>query len=287
MIHDNYTTLEKHLSQIAELLLLNGTLTVCPGLMRGKMGIAIFFFHYARYTDNPLFMDYAMDVIGEMQNQIHANSPADYEKGIAGIGVGIDYLIRNDFLDSEDDIFEDFDARMFRAVMYDPWQDFSLYDGLTGYGRYWISRLRKQHSSVQTQECLKCIMERIEDRYPDIPLDEQTDIYCFLYDLQKISGFDVSTRLLEQYRKQSVDIIIRSFPRLGDSAVGNTVRMYQRERYFNEYLQDEINSALRQIPALDIEKPPVSTGLLSGYAGEGLLRLTALDPANVSWMELL
>ena len=32
-----------------------------------------------------------------LQNQIHVNRPVDYEKGIAGIGVGIDYLVRNDF----------------------------------------------------------------------------------------------------------------------------------------------------------------------------------------------
>jgi hypothetical protein len=136
------------LSQIADMLLLNGTLTECPGLVHGKMGIAVFFFHYAQYTNNMLFADYALDLIGEMQNQLHINSRADYEKGIAGIDVGIDYL------NVEDDICENLDGRMLRAVMYDPWLDFSLYDGLTGYGRYWISRLRCQMSSVQARECL-------------------------------------------------------------------------------------------------------------------------------------
>ena len=62
-----------------------------------------------------LFADYALDLIGEIQNQIHVNSPADYEKGIAGIGIGIDYLIRNNFLIVEDDICEDFDQRMLRG----------------------------------------------------------------------------------------------------------------------------------------------------------------------------
>ncbi|MDR1371080.1 MAG: hypothetical protein LBJ72_13305 [Dysgonamonadaceae bacterium] len=51
--------------------------------MHGKIGIAVFFFHYAQYTGHALFADYAMDLIGEMLNQIHVNSPADYEKGIA------------------------------------------------------------------------------------------------------------------------------------------------------------------------------------------------------------
>ena len=98
------TTIEKQISHIVGTLLLNGTLTESPGLVHGKMGIAIFFFHYAQYTKNMLFADYALDLIGEIQNQIHVNSPADYEKGIAGIGIGIDYLIRNNFLIVEDDI---------------------------------------------------------------------------------------------------------------------------------------------------------------------------------------
>jgi len=281
---------EQNLRQIADMLLLNGTLTECPGLVHGKMGIAVFFFHYAQFTGNELFADYAMDLIGEMLNQIHVNSPADYEKGIAGIGVGIDYLIRNKFLDTEDDICEDFDQRMVRAVMYDPWQDFSQYNGLTGYGRYWITRLRYQTPSIQARECLLCITAQIGEKLPDISIKEQTDVYCFLHDLQRISGFDSCIGLLEQCRRiwdlQSSDVT-RSFPRLGDSATGNIIRTYQRSRYFNDALQDEIDIALKQISALDMEKDPSDTGLFNGYAGEGMLRLTALNQTNISWMQLL
>jgi hypothetical protein len=282
----NYTIIKQNLQQIADMLLLNGTLTECFGLVHGKIGIAVFFFHYARYTNNMLFADYAMDLIGEVQNQLHNNSRADYEKGIAGIGTGIDYLIRNEFLDAEDDIFEDLDQRMYRAVMYDPWQDFSMYEGLTGYGKYWISRLRQQPLSVQAQESLMCIKDRIEEKLPDITTEEQTDIYCFLHDLHEISNVDVSIGLL-QFRKQSANIS-RNFARLGDSVISNIIRMYQCNQYFNDDIpQDEIDIALNQIPDLDMEKLPVGMGLLNGYAGEGLLRLAVLDPKNVSWLHLL
>ena len=44
---------------------------------------------------NMLFTDYAMYLIDETLNQIHVNSPTDYEKGMAGIG--INYMIRNIF----------------------------------------------------------------------------------------------------------------------------------------------------------------------------------------------
>jgi hypothetical protein len=286
----NRTEIEKDLQQITDMLLLNGTLTECPGLVHGKMGIAVFFFHYAQYTDNMLFADYAMELIGEMLNQIHVHSPADYEKGIAGIGAGIDYLIQNNFLNVEDDICEDFDYRMYRAVMYDPWQDFSQYNGLTGYGRYWITRLRYQAPAMQARECLLRITALIEEKLPDISTHEQTDVYCFLHDLQGISGFDSCIGLLEQCRKkwdfQSPDAI-RSFLRLGNSASSNIIRIYQRIRYFNASLQGEIDTALKQIPDLDMSKPPTGMGLLTGYAGEGMLRLTALDSTNVSWTYLL
>ena len=62
-----HSTIRYHLQQISDMLVLNGTLTECPGLVHGKMGIAIFFFHYARFTNNMLFADYAMDILGAIQ----------------------------------------------------------------------------------------------------------------------------------------------------------------------------------------------------------------------------
>ena len=42
-----HSTIRYHLQQISDMLVLNGTLTECPGLVHGKMGISVFFFHYA------------------------------------------------------------------------------------------------------------------------------------------------------------------------------------------------------------------------------------------------
>ena len=252
----NRTEIEQDLRHIADMLLLNGTLSDCPGLIHGKTGIALFFFHYARHTGNELFENYAMDLIEEIQSQIHVNSPANYERGIAGIGTGIDYLIRNKYLEADDDIFDDLDQRMYRAVMYDPWQDFSLYHGLAGYGRYWIMRLSQQAQSIQARECLLHIAEQVEEKIPEISDKEQTDVCRFLHDLQPLSGFNnICTEPLEQCR--------------------------------NRDIQYETDFALKQIQDLDREKPPAGMGLLTGYAGEGILRLTALNQTNRSWMNLL
>ena len=292
-MQDQSEKIKQDLRTIADILLLNGTLTECTGLVHGKMGIAVFFFHYARYTGNELFTDYSMYLIGELLNQIHINSNADYEKGIAGIGVGIDYLIQNNFLDVDEDICEDFDIRMVRAIRYEQWKDFSLYNGLTGYGRYWITRTRYKTPLIKARKNLIYIIENIEEKLPEMSIFEQTDVYCFLHDLQGLSNIidiRIIDFLLDKFRKRwelHLLDINHSFLRLDNSEVGNIVRMIQQYRYFNCVCKDEINNTLTQISDLNMEQLPENTGLLNGYAGEGMIRLSALEPSNTTWTNLL
>jgi len=46
-----------HLQRIANVLLLNASFTDNLGLLNGKMGIAVFFYHYARLTENNIYQD--------------------------------------------------------------------------------------------------------------------------------------------------------------------------------------------------------------------------------------
>lgn len=286
MANRNMDIFEEELQQIADMLLLNGTLTKCPGLVHGKMGVAIFFFQYARYSQNPLFAEYAMDVIGELVKPLHANYRSDYEKGIAGIGAGIHYLIKEELVDVDIHIFEDFDERMYRAVQYDPFPNFSMYEGLIGYGNYWLSRLQQQPLSVQAQDCLIRIIKRIEENMYLIPSEEWSDVYCFLFDLQIATDLSVSPELWEKSRKQVMDSH-QFFPRLGNSVLEDIIRQYLCQRYFKEMSSIEIHKVFELLPPLDRKTLPASMGLLDGYAGEGLLRLTALNRIDPSWMRLL
>lgn len=290
MIQTQQTTLELNLRHIADLLILNGTLTVCPGLIHGKTGIAVFFFHYARYTDNELFADYALELIEEIQDQLYANIPVDYEQGIAGIGIGIDYLINKNFLETDDDIFEEFDQRMYRATMYDLWLDFSMYDGLIGYGRYWVMRLRRHPTLGQAQDCLSYIIRCIDERLSNIFVRDQAAVYYFLHDLNQMSNLINYTEMLEICRIrafQAYEDDKRDVTYLRNSTIGNIIRLHQYSHYWGYASQDEIDCALKQIPDLNMMKLPVGMGLLTGYAGEGMLRLTALDQTDISWINLL
>jgi len=273
-------TIEKELKQIAETLILSGTLTDCPGLIQGKTGIAIFFFHYARYVKNKLFEQYAMDLIREMQKQIHNNSPADYRTGLAGIGVGMDYLLTNHFIYSEVDIFKDFDERLFRSVMYETWQDFSLYDGLTGYGRYWLMRFNQPSSSAIARKCLIRIVNFIEGKLLDIQKKEQADVYGFLSEICRLPDFEHFSPILNNCLL-NWDIQSMEFSRFGDSQVGKAAQKYWHNYYNNHSQTIETG----QITGLNFEKETPKVGLLYGYAGEGMLRLSVLD-SKLNWMNL-
>jgi hypothetical protein len=214
-----------------------------------------------------LFKDYVFYLIEEIQKQIHANTSADYECGIAGIGVGIDYLTRHSFLNVADDIFDDFDQRMYRAVMYDLWTDFSLYDGLVGYGRFWIARQRARFISGRAQECLLHITGLIEENLSNISVQELTDVYCFLYDAQKAFTLAINPNLMEKCRKRLSSIEgDQYFLRLGSSFVGNITRMYQYNHYFSDTSSGKVDVALQQMGDLDLDEPLVDMGIHSGYA---------------------
>lgn len=79
------------------------------GLLSGKMGIAIFLFHYARYSHDEQIEEDAFDLVSQIIENLDI-SLIDYKTGLSGIGVGIEYLIQQSFLEgNSDEVFEDFD----------------------------------------------------------------------------------------------------------------------------------------------------------------------------------
>lgn len=96
------------LKRIANHLTLNGGFTDNLGLYHGKMGIAIFFCHYARYINDISYNDFAGILIEQIYEEIHDKMYFDMEDGLCGIGWGIEYLIQNKFMEgnSQDILYE-------------------------------------------------------------------------------------------------------------------------------------------------------------------------------------
>lgn len=51
--------------------------TCCKGLglLRGKIGISLFFFHYAHFCGDSLYSDYANELIGDVYDDIRIDTP--------------------------------------------------------------------------------------------------------------------------------------------------------------------------------------------------------------------
>lgn len=112
------------------------------GFLSGKMGISLFFIHYFVKTKQPLFRDYAFDILDKITEEVNQNTPLGLDSGLAGIGWGIEYLLRNEFAEGEGtDICEAID---YRIMQNDPRRidDLSLETGLEGLLHYILAHLQ-------------------------------------------------------------------------------------------------------------------------------------------------
>ena len=128
------------------------------GLMTGKMGIAILLYHYARYKNEPEIMDFADQLINSMMQETGLDYGKGLDEGLCGIAWGIDYLIKQQFIQAEVDIFEEIDACLFqeenRALyLYD--LDVEAEKGLYAWNRLFSCQSSEEHIWRQRME--KCV----------------------------------------------------------------------------------------------------------------------------------
>lgn len=92
------------LDRIAKHLILNSSFMDELGLYNGKMGIVIFFAHYARYSRKAIYDHFADELIDEIYKGATINTSTNFETGLCGIAWGFDYLIYNGFVERDDDL---------------------------------------------------------------------------------------------------------------------------------------------------------------------------------------
>ena len=84
------------LEKIANHYLFYGSFHSDLGLYNGKMGMVIFFFHYARYTGNSLYEDFAEEFLNEILEKLHTETPISFKKraGRHRVGHALSYQTR-------------------------------------------------------------------------------------------------------------------------------------------------------------------------------------------------
>lgn len=83
-------------------LIINSFATDNIGLLYGKMGYALTFFylsHGSEISKSSIFERYACDILNDVLSSIPQNCSFDFAHGLCGIGWGIDYLLKNQYVE--------------------------------------------------------------------------------------------------------------------------------------------------------------------------------------------
>lgn len=91
------------LLSIANTILCNYSLVNNNNLVNGKMGVCLFLYEYSRLTGIKEYEDIADDFIDPILKTLHDGKNEDNINSIAGIGMGIIYLITHKYLEDTDD----------------------------------------------------------------------------------------------------------------------------------------------------------------------------------------
>lgn len=192
------------LSLIVNNLILNSSNLQNLGLYRGKMGIILFFYHYAQYSRNIIYEDFANELIDELCDELTTQLPTTFDDGLCGIGWGLEYLIQNNFVEGDsNEILREFDLKIMERNIKRI-NDFSFDTGLAGIVYYVYSRLivaKSKETKVRTFDLL----------YLTELLNSVLEFKCQIHDKFLLQIFDKYEKCLQNELSKSEILLLPDF----------------------------------------------------------------------------
>lgn len=212
------TSLEE---EIINTLLLNSGSVEELGLMRGKMGISLYFFLLAKKTKNTIYQNYAERLVDQVCDKINNIKSLDFENGIAGIGFGIEYLAQKGFLETNtNEVLAEFDEILLQSLTIKPFDKMNIFKGLLGFGIYFLSRIKNsgaKSSNVTTTVNRQILVHIVDELNEKIQVStifsKQTgfpfnsDLLVLFYLLTAFYQSDIFNTKVEQILKRIIDSI--------------------------------------------------------------------------------
>ncbi|TQM51506.1 hypothetical protein BDE36_3284 [Arcticibacter tournemirensis] len=145
--------MKKELRKIANTLLLYSYHIEDAGLLNGKMAIILYLYQYGRYANCKYYSEFADDLLDKVLDSIKHISP-DFENGITGVGWGINYLIKNKYVEGDpNDILLDVDKRIFSQWSCNP------ITSMLGQGIYLLQRLEDNKSNSDFEKYINQLLD--------------------------------------------------------------------------------------------------------------------------------
>jgi len=127
------------------------------GLMGGKIGVALFYFYYAKFLAEDKYADYGVESISDVFDVINNDfTYHTHAAGLAGIGWTVEHLAQNDFIDTDtNEILADLDPYLHKTMIYDIGnQNYDFLHGAVGNGVYFLSRINNEKSKDYLKELI-------------------------------------------------------------------------------------------------------------------------------------
>lgn len=140
------------------------------GLYDGKLGMIILFYEYSRYSRDTLYNRFADEMLESLLD-LPENLPPGFSNGLSGIGWGITYLLRENFVEGDiDDILSEVDERLMRSADL---QDDNI-KGLLTYVSYREIYMKQLGKEVEYETWRASILEKYYkgNNYPIYKDDE-------------------------------------------------------------------------------------------------------------------
>ena len=259
LIEKNKKHINFNLQRISNILLINGGFLDIPGLYSGEMGLVLFFFYYADYTEDEAYWDYAFELLERVQDRIHKETSIDYKNGLAGIGSAIEFLVQEGFIEADtDEILEDFDERIFS---FENMTHLLTIDELLGIGYYALRRMAGH--SVRTDMILKKVLPKLVSLSNEMcrNLDFEYRTILFIKDIIETENPDMLSDMSISFR-----------PCRNCYPYGLEINIYNR--YLEQFSKN-----------VYFEKNTLNLGLQNGLAGFGMALITEYEGDN-SWISL-
>ncbi len=266
------TMIGDRLQRIANVLLLNASFLDNPGLLNGKMGIAIFFYHYSRYSKNKIYEDYAGELVDEIYDEINTSTPVNFENGLTGIGWGIEYLVKKGFVQADtDEALEEIDCAIYRHRINSPVL-INTGDDLFGYGFYHIARIlgheiddndlntliKKYHLIFLADECERLLEQKSYSRFniESLTINSFNSILWFLLEIQKLNIFPVKVeRIFKTVPEYIEKEILKTHDNAGQALLLSLVKNLI-ETVKDNAVRDHLKSTVEKIDNEKIHKDP-------------------------------
>lgn len=226
------------------------------GLLHGKLGLSIYFYHLARKTNDQQFQEEAENLIeGIFEKLSEAKLPADFENGLAGIAYGISHLVNSDFVEADlDDTLGELDDRIFK-FLEDQKTNLStnFRNGIIGYLFYCLDRLesslksRHQSNTFIFQKLGAGLLNQLGQLIEEEKLqDREPQLFNIFWDLPLV--------LIVLGRSKRLQVNPKKAERMLDYLLPTLLSLFPSLHSNRLYLLLGIESVLKEVDHFDLRK---------------------------------